>query len=47
LTKGIAKEAHIPLIFVLSGGKVGRGKGREEENGKAQNKSKKRERCAF
>jgi hypothetical protein len=33
--------------FVRSGGKVERGKGREEENGKTLKKSQKGERCAF
>jgi len=37
----------ILLIFVHSGGKVEREKGREEENGKAQKKSKKGEMYAF
>jgi hypothetical protein len=47
LTEGIAEEAHCSSNFVHSGGKVERGKGREEENGKAQKKSKKGESCVF
>jgi hypothetical protein len=34
LTEGIAEKAHCSSNFVHSGGKVERGKGREEENGR-------------
>jgi hypothetical protein len=47
LTEGIAEEAHCSSNFARSGKKVEREKGREEDNGKAQNKSKMGERCAF
>jgi hypothetical protein len=40
LTEGIAEEAHCSSNFARSGGKVERENGREEDNGKAQNKSK-------
>jgi hypothetical protein len=36
LTEGIAEEAYSSSNFVRPGWKVERGKGREEENGKAQ-----------
>jgi hypothetical protein len=40
LTEGIAEEAHCSFNFVRSGAKVQRGKGGQEENRKAQKKSK-------
>jgi hypothetical protein len=43
----MAEEARCSSNFVCSDGKVEREKGREEENRKAQKKSKKGERCAF
>jgi hypothetical protein len=47
LTEGIAEEAFCSSNFARSGGKVERENGREEDNGKAQNKSKMGEKCVF